>query len=298
MKTRRRHGVPQALAVVLTALALLTLTAVTASGATPVATRVHHAPAPDACGKRIAKPGGGWWSCTFDDEFRGNKLNRSKWMPQIYFATGTPSAYTCYRDDPSNIRVGGGALHLTLLRVAQAMTCAGQLTPTHFVSGMVTTWHMFSQRYGRFQVRMRTTATRVRGLHEAFWLWPDNRYAAGQGTWPANGEIDVAETYSSNPNEVIPRLHYSTDAMQVGVNTAACRARRGVWNTYTMRWSAHRIAIRVNGKRCLVNISGDPAFRKRYIINLTQGLGPSNDSWVPGTRIPATTDVDYVRVWK
>lgn len=295
MRTRPRRRAQRVPAITLAALAYLAVTSVTATGATPTGT---HAPAPDACGKPIAKPGGGWWSCTFDDEFRGTTLDRTKWMPQIYFATGTPSAYTCYRDDPSNIRVGGGALHLTLLRVPEEMTCAGQTTPTHFVSGMVTTWHLFSQRYGRFQVRMRSTAATVRGLHETFWLWPDNRYAAGQGTWPANGEIDVAETYSVRPRVVIPRLHYSTDAMQVGVNTAACRARRGEWNTYTLLWSAHRMVVRVNGRRCLVNTSGDPAFRKRYIVNLTQGLGPSNDSWVPATPVPATTDVAYVRVWK
>ena len=47
-----------------------------------------------------------------------------------------------------------------------------------------------------------------------------------------------------------------------------------MFNSYTLTLERQRIEILVNGKTCLVNTEGDPeAFRKKYIIALTQTLG-------------------------
>jgi hypothetical protein len=55
----------------------------------------------------------------------------------------------------------------------------------------------------------------------------------------------------------------------------------------------------MNGTSCLVNTSADPAFQKRYIINLTQGIGGATwNKLVEGTPVPATMEVDYVKVWR
>ena len=64
-----------------------------------------------------------------------------------------------------------------------------------------------------------------------------------------------------------------------------------------MEWTPDRIAIGTNGKTCLVNTSGDVAFQSRYIVALTAALGTGPNALTPGTPIPATMDVDYVRVW-
>lgn len=253
----------------------------------------------DACGARPRKPDGTPWSCTFHDDFNGTELDRTKWIPQTVFAQGTTETHACYRDDPSNVNVGNGTLNLTLLRLDAPAPCGVDLAPTTLQSGMVSTWHRFSQQYGRFEARIKNTASAYPGLHETFWMWPDDRVPSTE-KWPNAGEIDVAETYSSAPDVVIPFLHYSADSggMQPGVNTNACAAERGVWNTYTLEWSASRLEVFVNGRSCLVNTSGDPAFRKPYIIDLTQGIGPESNMPVDGTPIPATMQVDYVRAWQ
>jgi hypothetical protein len=54
----------------------------------------------------------------------------------------------------------------------------------------------------------------------------------------------------------------------------------------------------VNGTPCLVNTSGDPAFQKPYIINLTQLLGTGPNAHDGQAPLPATMTVDYVRVWQ
>jgi beta-glucanase (GH16 family) len=256
----------------------------------------------DGCGPRPANADGSLWSCTFVDEFTGTGLDRSKWVPQTYFSSGDPTAFACYIDDPSVVDVADGSLNLTVRRASTPMSCptAEGVAQTSFVAGMVSTYHLFSQQYGRFEARIRNTATTYPGLHEAFWMWPDDRVPSTD-VWPNAGEIDVSETYSVHPDLSIPFLHYSADidGPQPGVNTAwDCTAYRGQWNTYTLEWTPTRIEIDVNGRTCLVNTSGDPAFQKPYIVSLTQGLGSVGNIYVGRAPMPATMNIDYVHVWK
>lgn len=267
------------------------------------ATAGRKPPAPsDACGTLQPKATGGSWTCTFVDNFDGSALTRAKWEPQIWFATGVQATHACYLDDPSVVSVSNGALKLTVRKVATPVSCSfgGMSGPTNYVAGSVATTYRFGQQYGRFEARTKTTASTVRGLHEAFWLWPDNRFPSST-PWPEAGEIDISETYSVHPTLSIPFLHYSADVNgeQNGVNTAwGCTANRGVWNTYRLDWTATRLEIKVNGTTCLVNTSGDPAFQKPYTIALTQGLGGLGNVYDGRAPLPATMSVDYVKVWK
>ena len=291
---------PLKLLCVVVMLVAICVVAAPGGGVAPAHATVAVASARDDCGVRPLKPDGSAWSCAFHDDFDGTTLDRTKWVPQTVFVTGSSAAYACYRDDPANVSVAGGALRLTLVRLDAPAPCGlSSLGPTVYQSGMVSTWHLFSQQYGRFEARIKTTAASVPGLHEAFWMWPDDRYGDASN-WPTTGEIDVAETYSSAPDTVVPALHYSADAggIQPGVNASWCPAQRGVWNTYTLVWGPSRIEVFVNGKSCLVNTSGDPAFQKRYIVDLTQSLGGVGDEPTDQTPIPATMQVDYVRVWE
>ncbi len=258
--------------------------------------------AKDACGTRPAKADGSLWACTFNDDFSASTLDRTKWMPQTQFGSGVQTARACYLDDPSVINQANGFLNLTVRKVADPVSCSfgGLSGPTDYVGGSVTTYHLFSQQYGRFEAKIKNTATTSPGLHEAFWLWPDDRVPS-TALWPYAGEIDISETYSSHPNLSIPFLHYSADVYGSlpGTNTAwNCTANRGVWNTYTLEWSANRLEIKVNGKTCLVNTSGDPAFQKPYIMTLSQMLGAAGNVYDGRAPMPATMSVDYVKVWK
>lgn len=258
----------------------------------------------DACGPQPRRADGSYWSCTFADEFSGTELDRSRWAPQTVFSSGDKlGRYACYRDHPDNISVSGGALHLTLRREDRPILCLRNgLLPTPYSSGMVSTYRLFSQQYGRFEARYANTGTVVPGLQETFWLWPDDRYQKPLDLWPAAGEIDVAETYSQHPDLAIPFLHYTWNdngGPVPGRNTAwNCRALRGGYNTYTLEWTPSRIEIFVNGTSCLVNTSGDKAFQKPYIVSLTMLLGSSGNKASDATPLPASMSVDYVRVWQ
>lgn len=254
----------------------------------------------DACGARPRKADGSLWACTFVDEFAGTELDRTKWVPNTAFVTWSGTTPACYRDDPANVNVTNGVLNLSLVELETPEACGViGVSPTRYMAGSVSTYHLFSQQYGRFEARIKTEATNAPGLHEAFWLWPDNRYSTIN--WPDSGEIDVAESFSKYPTTVGSYLHYSADhvGLLYGVNAANCTANRGEWNTFTVDWGPSRIQTYINGTPCLTNTSADPAFQKAYIINLTQAIGGATWNQLgDATPVPATMQVDYVHAWK
>ena len=116
------------------------------------------------------------------------------------------------------------------------------------------------------------------------------------------GTYDIVETYSLYPDLAIPFLHYTyydNWGPYPGLNTAwDCPAARGVWNTYVLEWTATKLEIFVNGRSCLVNTSGDPAFQKPYILVFSSLLGVGTNALTPKTPIPATMRVDWVKAWR
>jgi len=270
-------------------------------------------------GQAPAKPGGGTWTCSFDDEFDGTAVDTAKWTVQQTANSGFNQAGACYVDDPANVSESGGLLHLTVRRVTP-FTCPSPLGDftTGYTGGEVTTWNTFSQTYGRFEVRAQLPATTAKGLQETFWLWPVNDLK--YGAWPSSGEIDFAEFYSQYAGWVIPYIHYYYNpwtvswATNTNVVTALpapynqpgmnCRIDQGGFNTYTVTWLPNQITIQVNGQDCIVdnyhasNLSGAAPFDQPYFLALTQALGMTTNAPDASTPLPATTDVDYVRVWK
>ena len=253
----------------------------------------------DGCGAALSKPGGGLWECTFADEFSGTSLDRTKWSPQIYHGSGSPTR-ACFVDHPDNISVAKGTLKLTVRKVTIPVVCNG--ASADYTTGSVSTYHRFSQQYGRFEARMKVHYTwgSIPGLQESFWMWPDDRVPS-EVKWPAAGEIDVAELYSQFNRYAVPFLHYTANdngGPIPGVNTAYCTSARGRFKTYTLTWTPTTLTILVNGKTCLVNTSGDPAFQKPYILAFSQALGVGSNALRSNTPMPATMQVDYVRVWQ
>jgi beta-glucanase (GH16 family) len=257
-------------------------------------------PPSDGCGVRPVKADGTLWSCSFDDEFSGTALDRTKWVPQTDFGSGTAAAHACNVDSPSVIDVSGGTLNLSIRKVATPVSCAKEPSgPTNYIAGGVMTYGLFSQQYGRFEARIRTAATLYRGLQETFWLWPDLYSTLTTGSAFVPGEIDVAEFYSQYPTLVIPFLHYGYSLPIPGVNTAwNCSAARGVFNTYTLTWGPSRIEIQVNGRTCLVNTAASAAYKQKYMMVLTALLGVGANAYDGRAPIPETMNVDYVRAWK
>lgn len=262
------------------------------------------------CGERIKEDGGGSWSCSFADSFRGERLNPRKWVPQRTDRTGYSHwATSCFIDSPNNISVSDGTLRLTARAESAPFTCENPLGDfaTQYTSGMVSTAEgRFSQTYGRFEVRAKISPVRVRGLQTALWLWPanPNKY----GSWPASGEIDIAEMFSEYPDRAIPHIHYYTRfATNANVTNTSCKISNPArFHTYAVEWTRRKIKVIYDDEKCLVHrlIPAAPLVKPQpfdhpFHVVLTQALGVGTNAFNPATTpLPATTMIDYVRVWK
>jgi beta-glucanase (GH16 family) len=270
-------------------------------------------PAPTCGGATLVKPDGTPWKCTFDDEFDGSALDTSRWSPQVTawsgFSSGPVGSQVCYFNGPDTISEHGGYLHLSVVREPAPFRCGNSQVQfgTQYAGGSVSTYNGFTQTYGRFEVRAQLPQTTVQGLQETLWLYP-NHQAYGPS---ASGEIDFAEFYSQTADLDVPYLHYRYDSAtrSVATNTNivtayTCAIDHTVFNTYAVDWEPGQITISVNGSTCLVDnyaasgLASPAPFDQPFMILLTQALGIGANAFDPAlTPLPATTLVDYVRVW-
>jgi beta-glucanase (GH16 family) len=312
-RSSRPVAIRRATAIV--GLALVCFPLVTVTSATASSAR----PAPACGGETVTAATGRPMTCTFDDEFSSatgdaKALDGTKWIPLQTSASGLVSGPTtaaaCYVNSANNISVSSGLLNLTARKQAP-FTCSdpyGNFS-TSYTSGQVTSYTKFSQAYGQFEVRAKLPTTTAKGLQETFWLWPND--ATKYGPRPASGEIDFAEFYSSWSGLDVPYLHYNYDASTASaatntnlVTAYTCPINYGEFNTYSAMWTPGTISIRVNGTTCLTDnykatgLTSPAPFDQPFFLVLTQALGIGTNAFDPATTpLPATTQVDYVRVW-
>jgi beta-glucanase (GH16 family) len=297
---------PRARRLLLTAV--LAAAALVVSPADPVSSaseRAQSRAAVDACGPRLAKPGGGTWRCSFVDDFDGTELDTGKWTTQNTAQTGFRSGLTCYRG-ASNIRVRRGNLRLQARDVGTPIDCSNRYETfvTRYTGGLVTTRNHFSQTYGRFEVRAKFPTVRTPGVHGAFWMYPPHlKY----GPWPASGEIDVAEWWSNDPTLVLPTLHYNGRSFHAdsGWNCRVATVSR--FHTYTVEWYPTGMRFSIDGSACYARkwapaapqVAPQP-FDHPFGMILSMGVGTAAGSNVvsPETPLPATFVVDYAKAWR
>ncbi len=319
--TRRRTA---ALAVAGTVLGLTTMAGLTTlagpvSGPPPAGAATHalHATSSACSGTTppIASPSG-QWSCSFDDEFNGTTLDTTKWTAMLTsmssYYTGPTGSHVCYENDPRTVSESGGYLNLSIISQAKAFSCKEirSAFSTKYVGGMVDSMGLFSQQYGYFQVRAAMPAQSTPGLQETLWLYPENETL--YGPWPDSGEIDFGEFYSEYPNNDIPVVHYPGSnrdpnatndyCTQTGVTTA------GQFNTYAVMWTPTTITAYFNGVPCITDTyakyvaypdKAPEPYTQPFFLNLTAALGngSGNTFKASTTPLPATTKVDWTRVW-
>jgi beta-glucanase (GH16 family) len=255
----------------------------------------------DACGTRIARPGGGLWACSFVDNFNGARLDTTRWAPQNSALSGFYMHDTCFKAGQGYV-VGNGQLKLTVRRVAP-FTCNvpgdGDFTSTS-VGGAVSTYGRFSQTYGRFEARIRFPNVTTKGLHGGFWMNPQER---AYGAWPASGEIDVAEWFSGAATRLYPSLHYTgrTSADTAYTCTTGSLA---AFHKVAVVWSRTRMQFFYDGRLCFdrtwtpTTMEAPKPFDRDFTASLIAALGTGSNAPTSSTPKAATTTVDYVKVWR
>lgn len=227
------------------------------------------------------------WMLTFDDEFNGPELDLAKWVPHDPFGIVRDRQLQAYV--PEAVTVSGGQLHIAARRVA-----AGE-TPVkydgrdrEYISGIITTFGQFAQTYGRFEIRFRVPAGK--GLRPGFLLFP-----IPSGTLP---ELDVFETTGSAPSQIFLTNRWGTEQTERSfADSFTVPDLSNGFHTVTMDWERDRIVWSVDGRKIFESTDGVPHQPMYLLIDLAVGgrLAQAPDA---GTPLPASFDVDYVRVYQ
>jgi beta-glucanase (GH16 family) len=257
------------------------------------------------CGAGILKPDGTPWQCTFSDDFDGTALDTSKWTPLTTAVTGLTNGGDCWMSSPVNIALQDGVLRLTTRREAEPFRCSslgGTGFMTQYSSGSISTTGKFNQAYGRFSFRAKFPRGDQPGVMASLWMHP---FRQKYGKWPDSGEIDVAEYFSRYPDRAIPYIHYKTAEPDSSVTNTSCVIDKPwKFHTYTAVWEPGHIVISFDDKVCIdhhVNaaapLTGSQPFDQPFSIHLSQCLGGADNRISDKTKLPATTEVDWVRIW-
>ncbi len=161
-------------------------------------------------------------------------------------------------------------------------------------------------RYGIIEARIKLP--KGKGTWPAFWMMPVNN-DFGKNPWPRCGEIDIMEEVGYNPNYTSSSIHCESYNHVMGTQRTAERLTPGAqdeFHVYRLEWTADHIYTYVDGKRLLSfendgrgNVGTWPFNCPFYVIlNLAWGGSWGGAQGVDESVLPATMQVDYVRVFQ
>ncbi len=262
--------------------------------------------ASDACGAVLPKADGTTWSCSFVDNFDGSTLDTTRWGIQQTALTGFRTGQTCYTASTKNIALRRGALELTAREEKGQFLCKSPVDDftTKYTGGMIGTKGKFSQTYGRFEVRAKYPTTSKPGVHGGFWMYPVKHT---YGAWPASGEIDVAEWWSSDPTLVLPSLHFNGRDYRADSGWNCRVPDASSYHTYTVEWLPTEIRFFIDGSLCFARtptpdspLVAPQPFDHPFSMILNMGVGTASgvNAVSSTTELPATYTVDYAKAWR
>lgn len=159
--------------------------------------------------------------------------------------------------------------------------------------------------YGYFEARLKLPAGK--GTWPAYWMMP----TVWSG-WPDGGEIDIMEHVGCDPNEVSSSIHCKSYYHVINTQKTARRIVPGVmeeFHTYALEWTEEYIRTTVDGVQLFYYNPDDYPqgrnantwpFNKPFniILNLAWGGDWGGYKGVDWNALPATYEIDYVRVFQ
>jgi beta-glucanase (GH16 family) len=236
------------------------------------------------------------YSLVWHDEFdQGSELNADDWYHEVQNSGWVNHELQNY----VNHKTPGGSLVTEVrnghLRIT-ALKENGKVYSGRVYAKKGTGW-----KYGYIEASIKLP--KGKGTWPAFWMMPVNFRS-----WPADGEIDIMEEVGYHPDYVSSSLHANAHVHSNGTQVTHemyCKGAEGEFHTYAIEWTAQNITTYVDGKVQLsYNNRGlgrddwpydDPFY---VIFNLAWGGDWGGAQGVDESALPATMEVDYVRVFQ
>ena len=156
-------------------------------------------------------------------------------------------------------------------------------------------------QYGWFEARIKVSD--VRGTWPAFWMMPKN-----YTTWPGDGEIDIMEYAISTQgkDKSSSSIHcnaynWPDGTQKTHVQPVANAASE--FHVYALEWTASEMKFFVDGKQHLVFKNEGKGrdswpFDAPFYLKFNMAWGGNMGGATDPNGLPATYEVDYVRVFK
>lgn len=171
----------------------------------------------------------------FEDDFSGNKLDRTKWNVELHEPGWVNNELQKYVDSEKNIYVKDGNLVIQALKDKNG----------NYTSGRVNTQNKIDYKYGRFEARLKVPEGK--GFLPAFWMMPTDESLYGQ--WPKCGEIDIMEVLGGKTKTAYSTLHFGEPHNEKqGSITLDNGNFYSQYHTYTCEWEPGKISFYVDGK--------------------------------------------------
>lgn len=248
----------------------------------------------------------------YSDDFDGATLDPTRWSYEVggSIRNGEAQAYT---DRPENVAIEAGELILTAR--AEALDGAA------FTSGSVNSEGRFSFTFGRVEARI--AAPLGQGCSSAFWMLPEAPAPAVRsclegagcydGTWPAWGDMTIANQQSQLPDQVLGTASYGIwdDALEgvthgVSGNAVASVDDPTEYHTYALEWGPARLEWFIDDVRVrtlalppndMYAPEGIDPFSQPFHVRLNLAVGGLDQAPDPAD-YPQRMRVDWLRVWQ
>lgn len=241
------------------------------------------------------------YQLVWNDEFNeGSELNPSHWRHEVKKSGWVNHELQNYVDgsvDGKRVtEVANGRLYIHCFKGSDGLVYSGRVY-AHENEG----W-----KYGIVEARIKLP--KGKGTWPAFWMMPC-RNDFSKNRWPKCGEIDIMEEVGANANNTSSSLHTEAYNHVKKTQQTAERFTEGTeddFHVYRLEWTANYIKTYVDGKELLSfendginNISTWPFNKPFYVIlNLAWGGDWGGYKGVDESALPATMEVDYVRVYQ
>lgn len=254
----------------------------------------------------------------WQDEFSGTALDRSKWNYETgYYLGEDPNTWGWgnaelqhYTNSTENVFVSDGQLNIRALNDHRSFP-QDPNRYAQYSSGKINTKNVMSLKYGRVDIRAKLPTGD--GIWPALWMLPEDSV---YGTWAASGEIDIMEARGRLPGAVSGTIHFGgqwplNSYLGGEYQFPQDQTIASDYHVYSVVWEDDSIKWYVDGKfffkasreqwysAAAPNNPNAPFDQPFYLImNLAVGGNFDGGRTPDPSDIPATMQVDYVRVYK
>jgi len=219
---------------------------------------------------------------TFEDNFTGNQLDRTRWEFCPEQRRQDLGGY--WKDSMTEVKDGNLILWAKL---------DDDGTP---ISGAVRSRGIFEQAYGYFECRMKMH--RTTGFWGAFWMMCGN-VGKVDGSAVSGAEIDIIESGERARNGVNHAIHwdgYGDAHRSVTKIITDPEQYDGGWHTYALQWTKDAYIFFIDGKETWRTAEPGICEHPGY-LKLTAEFGTWASPIVP-EELPDCVRVDWVRVYR